>query len=176
MPQLAGRAERNTVPSLAALLAALGSRAPPVTVTLLRMPGTGCGVTRVSIVTWVLASGASGPSAHETSGALKAHVGAPGLTDTKPSALGSGSSSVMDGDTDGPRFVTCRVYVRLSRESTGSAESDLLIARSACGVSAFVSVAVLSARTGSVTPAGGVTEAVFARAPVAAGSTRASSV
>src|SRR5436305_14307399 len=44
------------------------------------------------------------------------------------------------------------------------------MARSACGVSVSVSVPVLLAGVGSVTPAGGVTVAVLARAPVAAGS------
>src|SRR6478735_4835299 len=44
--------------------------------------------------------------------------------------------------------------------------------RSACGVSVSVSVAVLSAGSGSVTPAGGVTVAVLVSDPVAEGPTR----
>ena len=51
-----------------------------------------------------------------------------------------------------------------------STPSVLVIDRSAWGVNTSLSVALLFAGLGSVTPAGGLTVAVFVRVPVAAGS------
>ena len=64
----------------------------------------------------------------------------------------------------GPLFVTVIVYVTLVPGTALSWLSVLVMDRSAWGVSVSVSVALLLAVLGSVTPAGGATVAVLASA------------
>ena len=83
--------------------------------------------------------------------------------------------SVIPADRDGPRFEIETVYTSGAPGATGSGESEMVTLRSASGFSVSVSVAALLVETGSMTPDGGVTLAVLASVPVAAGLTSPSS-
>ena len=72
----------------------------------------------------------------------------------------------------GPGLVAVIVWVnRGAGHRARPTPSVLVSARSACGVSVSVSVAVLLAEKGSVKPAGAATVAVLASVPVAVGAT-----
>ena len=68
----------------------------------------------------------------------------------------------------GPLLVTVIVYVVAVPGDTLATLSVFVIARSAMNANVSVSVALLFAGVGSVTPAGAVTVAVFTSVPVAA--------
>src|SRR4051812_28912696 len=70
----------------------------------------------------------------------------------------------------GPLFVTVIVYATFVPGTSVAAPSVLAMDRSATGTSASVSVALLLPLVGSVTPAGGATDAVLLSVPVKAGS------
>ena len=69
----------------------------------------------------------------------------------------------------GPALFTVMVYVMFCPAETGSGVSVFVIERSAWGARVSVSVALLLAGLGSVTPTGAVTDAVLVKVPVALG-------
>src|SRR5262245_33824243 len=83
-------------------------------------------------------------------------------------AAGNVSATVAPGALDGPALDAVIVYVVLPPGVTVVTPSVFVTAKSATGVSVSVSVAELLAGTGSLTPPGAVTVAVFESVPVAA--------
>ena len=89
--------------------------------------------------------------------------------DTPVIAAGTVSARTAPVTAVGPPFVTCTVYVTGWPGAVAATPSVFVTARSACGASVSVSVALLLPATGSVQPAGTEALAVFESDPVAAG-------
>ena len=92
------------------------------------------------------------------------------------STPGSVSATVAPVTALGPAFDATIVYVTGLPGTAVNEPSVLVIERSAVGLSVSVSVAVLLAGFGSLTPTGAVTVAVLTRVPVAAAESVAVSV
>jgi hypothetical protein len=84
---------------------------------------------------------------------------------------GKVSATVLPGASLGPGFDATIVYVTAPPGVACDCPSDFVTRRSACGVSASVSVAALFPAAGSVTPPGALTVSVLVRLPVADAST-----
>src|SRR5215468_2631444 len=98
---------------------------------------------------------------------LAVHVPPPAPTHVQVavSAAGNVSATVAPGAFDGPALDAVIVYVTLPPGVAVVTPSVFVIDRSACATNVSLSVAELLAGVGSVTPAGGVTVAVFDSVP-----------
>src|SRR5919109_4852760 len=129
-----------TVSSVSVLLAEFGSGDEVLTWTVLITVPLRLAVTLIVTVT-VPPLGIS-PSEHVTVPSASLHAPAVELTETKRTFSGRVSVSPTERAEPGPEFVTARVYENALPRTTGSAESDLSMARSAAGRSSWTKISV----------------------------------
>jgi hypothetical protein len=162
----------NVSVSVAELLAGVGSVTPPGTVTvavLTRLPVAAALTVPVKVYVTLPPTGRF-TVALMLPDPLAVQLAPPALTQVQVGlgiAAGTVSTTVAPVTALGPAFDATIVYVTGWPGTTLATPSVFVIESSAWGVNVSVSVAVLLAGVGSITPPGTVTVAVLTRLPVA---------